>query len=140
MSLNLPKNKQIVLFDGVCNLCNASVNTIIKQDKNDVFRFASLQSDFGKKLINYLGIDTENTDSIILYQPNKAYFIKSDAALLIAKEFNGFWGLTQLFWIFPKDFRDTVYDFIAKKRYRWFGKKEQCMMPTKKLKHKFLDD
>jgi len=140
MSLNLPKNKQIVLFDGVCNLCNASVTTIIKHDKKDVFRFVSLQSEFGRKLINYLGIDSKNTDSIILYQPNKAYFIKSDAALLIAKEFGGFWILTQLFWVFPKGFRDAVYDFIAKNRYRWFGKKEQCMVPTKKLKHKFLDD
>ena len=85
--LDIPKNKKIVLFDGVCNLCNDSVIKIIKNDRKDVFRFASLQSELGEKLVEYLGIDTSKTDSIILYEPDKAYYVRSEAALRILREF-----------------------------------------------------
>ena len=136
---NLPKDKKIILFDGVCNLCNDSVLKVIKHDKNNAFVFTSLQSDIGKQIINHIKIDTSKTDSIILYEPNVSYDIKSTAALKIMKEFGGFWNLTQLFWIFPEPIRNIVYDYIAKNRYKWFGKKESCMIPTPELKSKFLE-
>ena len=136
---SLPKNKKIILFDGVCNLCNGSVIEVIKHDKNDNFRFVSLQSDLGKEICNYLKIDTSKTDSIILFEPTVAYYTKSTAALIIMNSFGGFWKTTQLFYVFPEFFRNWVYDFIAKNRYKWFGKKESCMIPTQELTAKFLD-
>ncbi len=136
---NLPKNKKIILFDGVCNLCNGSVLEVIKHDKKDEFRFVSLQSNIGKTICKHLQIDTTTTDSIILYEPNIAYYTKSTAALLVMKSFGGFWKTTQVFFLFPEFFRNWVYDFIAKNRYKWFGKKENCMIPTTPtLKAKFL--
>lgn len=134
----IPKNKKLILFDGVCNLCNDAVLKIIKHDKKDIFLFTALQSNIGKNVINELGIDSSKIDSIILYIPGENYFIKSEAALNIANEFRGFWKLFQIFKVFPLFFNDFLYDFIAKNRYRWFGRKEQCMIPTKKLNSKFL--
>ena len=136
---NLPKDKKIILFDGVCNLCNDSVLKVIKQDKNNVFMFTSLQSDIGKQIINHIKIDTSKIDSIILYEPGVSYDVKSTAALKIMKEFGGMWSLLQIFWIFPEPIRNIVYDYIAKNRYKWFGKKESCMIPTPELKAKFLE-
>ena len=87
--LNIPKDKKIILFDGVCNLCDSAVQLIIKHDTKDIFRFVALQSDLGQKIIKHLGIDTQKTDSIILYQPGLAYYYKSEAILEIAKDLNG---------------------------------------------------
>ena len=134
----IPKNKKLILFDGVCNLCNDAVLKIIKNDKKDIFLFTALQSNIGKNIINELGIDSSKIDSIILYIPGENYFIKSEAALNIANEFQGFWKLFQILKVFPLFFNDFFYDFIARNRYRWFGRKEQCMIPTKKLNSKFL--
>lgn len=136
--LNLPKDKKIILFDGVCNLCNTSVLKVIKLDNKNSFVFASLQSEIGKEILNYLKVDTSKTDSIILYEPNISYDVKSSAALKIMNDFGGLWKLTQVFWIFPRPIRDVVYDFIAKNRYKWFGKKDACMIPTPELTSKFL--
>ncbi|PWG05064.1 thiol-disulfide oxidoreductase DCC family protein [Polaribacter aquimarinus] len=135
----LPENKKIILFDGVCNLCNNSVLKVIKNDRKNTFLFTALQSDSGQKIINHLKINTSKIDSIILYEPGVSYDIKSTAALKVMNDFGGFWQLTQVFWIFPEGFRNLVYDFIAKNRYKWFGKKESCMLPTPELKAKFLD-
>lgn len=137
---NLPKNKKIILFDGVCNLCNDSVLKVIKYDKNDTFRFASLQSEIGIAIQEYLKLDPKNLDSIILFEPGIAYYHKSDAALKIMNTFGGFWKLTQIFTIFPESLRNIVYNYIAKNRYKWYGKKESCMIPTPELKAKFLDE
>ena len=137
--VDLPKDKKIILFDGVCNLCNDSVLKVIKYDKKNIFLFASLQSKKGLEIIKHLNIDTSLIDSIILYDPGVSFEIKSTAALKIMKEFNGFWSLTQVFMIIPENIRNIVYNYIAKKRYKWFGKKEQCMIPTPELKEKFLD-
>ena len=137
--MNLPENKKIILFDGVCNLCNGAVLKTIKYDKKNQFVFTALDSDTGKKILNHLKIDTTKVDSIILYEPNLAYYIKSSAALKVKNDFDGFWKLNNIFWIVPKPIRDMVYDFIAKNRYKWFGKKESCMIPTPELKAKFLD-
>lgn len=131
--------KKIILFDGVCNLCNSSVQFVIKRDKNDIFRFASLQSEAGQKLANERGINTSEIDSIILIEPQIAYYTKSDAALIIAKSLSGGWSFLGIFMGLPKGLRDTIYDWVARNRYQWFGKKDQCMIPTEADKGKFLD-
>jgi predicted DCC family thiol-disulfide oxidoreductase YuxK len=135
---SLPKDKKIVLFDGVCNLCNSSVQFIIAHDKKDVFRFVALQSDLGQEIMKYIGIDTKTTDSIILYQPGIAYYYKAAAVLEISKELGGFFYFISLFSFLPDSFCNSVYDYIAKNRYKWYGRKESCMMPTEDLKLKFL--
>jgi predicted DCC family thiol-disulfide oxidoreductase YuxK len=135
---SLPKDKKIVLFDGVCNLCNGFVDKIIAKDKNDVFRFASLQSDIGVEIQKHLQLNPEQLDSVILYEPGVAYYHKSQAALRILNEFGGAWKLMQVFRILPKFVNDAVYNFVAKYRYKWFGQKETCRMPTPEERAKFL--
>jgi predicted DCC family thiol-disulfide oxidoreductase YuxK len=135
---NLPKNKNIILFDGVCNLCDASVQFIIKHDTKDLFRFVALQSNLGIEIIKHIGIDAQNIDSIILYKPGIAYYYKSSAALEIAKDLGGFFSFGTVFKVIPEIFRNQIYDYIAKNRYKWYGKKESCMLPTAELKAKFL--
>jgi predicted DCC family thiol-disulfide oxidoreductase YuxK len=137
--LNLPQNKKIVLFDGVCNLCNWAVTFIISHDKKDLFRFVALQSDLGQSISKHIGIDTQKMDSIILYEPGIAYYIKSEAALEIAKDLSGGIAIFSIFKILPTAFKDSLYDYIAKNRYKWYGKKDKCMMPTVELKSKFLE-
>ena len=137
--LRLPTDKKIILFDGVCNLCNSSVIQVINRDKKNIFLFTALQSETGQKITENLGIDTTKVDSIILYEPNKAFYIKSAAALRIMKEFSGLWKLMQVFTILPNAFNNIFYDFIARNRYKWYGKKDSCMIPTPELKAKFLD-
>ncbi|PQJ74405.1 thiol-disulfide oxidoreductase DCC family protein [Polaribacter gangjinensis] len=136
--IDIPKDKKIILTDGVCNLCNGIVLKIIKYDKKNTFLFANLQSETGKELTKYLGIDTKKIDAIILYEPGISYEIKSSAALKIMEDFGGIWRLSFIIKIFPVGFRDFIYDIIAKNRYKWFGKKESCMMPTPEIKTKFL--
>ena len=134
----LPKDKKIILFDGVCNLCNASVQFVIKRDTKDVFRFVPLQSELGEKILNHIGINREPTDSMVLYEPGKAYFYKAEAALKITNELGGLYHLLNILQIFPKFISNSVYDYIAKNRYRWYGKQESCMIPTPELAAKFL--
>jgi predicted DCC family thiol-disulfide oxidoreductase YuxK len=136
---NLPQNKKIILFDGVCNLCNSAVQFVIKHDRDDVFRFVVLQSELGQEILEYIGIDSKNTDSIVLYEPGVAYYYKSDAALQIAKSLDGLFSVGIILKIIPTGIRNSLYDYIAKKRYKWYGKKESCMMPTPELKRKFLE-
>ena len=136
--INLPENKKIILFDGVCNLCDASVQFIIKHDKNDAFRFVAIQSELGQNIIKYLGIDTSKTDSIILYEPGIAYYFKAEAALNIAKELNSWHSILYVFIHVPNFIKNGIYDFIAKNRYQWYGKKEECMIPSKEILNKFL--
>ena len=135
---DLPKNKKIILFDGVCNLCEASVQFVIQYDKNDVFRFVALQSELGQKIILHIGIQDKNIDSIILYHPGFAYYYKSEAALQIAKNLGGFFHFGTFFKIIPTGLRNVLYDYVAKNRYKWYGKKERCMMPTAEIKAKFI--
>jgi len=131
-------DKPIILFDGVCNLCNAMVNFIIRQDKKNVFLFAALQSNAGKKLLEQYKIDWKANDSFVIIENEKAY-MKSNAALKLYNKLPWYWKWTQVFWIVPRFIRDGVYNFIARKRYRWFGKKEKCMIPTGEMKQKFLE-
>ena len=137
--MEFPKEKKIILFDCVCNLCNDSVIKVIKHDKKNIFLFTALQSDAGQKILKEIGIDTAEMDSVILYIPNKAYYKKSSAALRIMNEFGSSWKLTQVFRILPAAFNDFFYDIISRNRYKWFGKKESCMIPTPELEAKFLD-
>ena len=134
---NLPKDKKIILFDGVCNYCNDKINFIIKNDKQDVFRFVALQSETGQKIIKYLGIDS-SIDSIILYEPGYAYFIKAEAVFRIVKHLSSSVRLLLFFNFIPTSIKNVFYDFIAKNRYNWYGKKESCMMPTEEVKRKFI--
>jgi len=136
--MKLPEDKNIILFDGVCNLCNNAITFIIQRDPKDRFMYAPLQSEAGAFLLKKHNIDPEKTDSIILIKNGKAY-IKSTAALHIAKGLKGGWPVLAGFLIIPNLIRNAVYDYIAKNRYKWFGKKDACMIPTPALKAKFLD-
>ncbi|HXJ99311.1 MAG TPA: thiol-disulfide oxidoreductase DCC family protein [Gelidibacter sp.] len=138
MRINLDKNQKLILFDGVCNLCDASVQYVIKHDKNDVFRYTALQSEVGQFIIKKFNVDTSKTDSILLYSPENTIFYKSTAALKIASKLGFPRNLMAIFLIVPTFIRNFVYDFIAKNRYKWYGKKEECMIPTPELKSKFL--
>ena len=129
---------QIILFDGVCNLCNGVVKFIIKRDAKDTFRFAALQSETGQKLLAIHQLDFKHIDSIVLIK-NEEAFIKSTAALNIAKELSGIWKLAYYYIVIPKFIREAIYDVVARNRYSWFGKKDQCMIPTVELRKKFLD-
>ena len=137
-------NQPIILFDGVCNLCNASVQFIIERDPTAIFRFSALQSDFGQSILakNSLNTDLssqrhEGGDSVILVENGKVYD-RSTAALRIARQLSGVVKLLYVFIIVPRPIRDFVYKIIAKNRYRWFGKQDACWMPTKELKARFL--
>jgi len=128
----------IILFDGVCNLCASSVQFIIRNDPKQHFRFASQQSDIGKELLTKYHIDVNKTDSLVLIEKGKIYQ-KSTAALRIAKQLSLAWSLVYAFIIVPTFIRNPIYDFIAANRYKWFGKKEACWIPTPALKNLFLD-
>lgn len=127
------------MFDGVCNLCDSSVQYIIKHDKKDIFRFVSLQSNLGQEILKHIGINPFHTDSIVLYEPGISYYYKSTAALHIAKGLGGIFTFASVLTILPTGLRDAIYDYVAKNRYKWYGKKEACMIPTPELKSKFLE-
>jgi predicted DCC family thiol-disulfide oxidoreductase YuxK len=127
----------IILFDGVCNLCSVAVQWILGKDTQALFRFASLQSEIGQDLLKKHGIDAKKMNSIVLISDGKA-FTHSDAALEIAGKLDGFWQYLTIFTWIPRFLRDAVYNFVAANRYRFFGKKEECWLPTKKLKSRFL--
>ena len=135
---SLPKDKKIILFDGICNLCNTSVQFIIRHDKKDVFRFVSLQTILGQEILNHIGVDIKKIDSIVLYEPGIAYFLKSEAAFKIAYELNGLYKFSGFFSVLPIYITNLFYDYIVKNRYKWFGKKESYMLPTSELKSKFF--
>ncbi len=136
---NLPENKQIILFDGVCNLCNSSVQYVIKRDKNNRFMFLALQSNTAKKLLEQYDSSLLNADSIMLYSPKKGIYSKSTAALKIASQLTFPVNLLGVFLIVPKFIRHWFYDYVAKNRYKWYGKKEACMIPTPELKNRFIN-
>ncbi len=125
---------RIILFDGICNFCDASVQFIMKRD-NGAFKFASLQSDIGQELVTRHKL--QGIDSLVLIEEDKAY-TKSTAALRIAKRLKGLWSVLYIGIIIPKPLRDPLYDLFAKNRYRLFGKKEACMLPTKEERARFL--
>lgn len=121
----------------MCNLCNGFVNFLIDHDSKNQFRFAALQSEAGQQWLEKTGLKNSDLDSIVVIDDNKAY-VKSDAALRIAKKLKGAWPLLAGFRMLPKSVRDKMYDKVARNRYRWFGKREQCRVPTPELKERFL--
>ena len=132
------KEHPIILFDGVCNLCNGAVQFVIERDKNQRFRFASLQSKTGQEYQQKAGLSLDRMDTILLVENGQIYQ-KSTAALRIARHLNALWSVMYIFIIVPVFIRDGIYDFIARNRYRWFGKQDSCWMPTPDLKSLFLD-
>ncbi len=127
----------ILLFDGVCNLCNESVQFIIRKDKKGKIRFASLQSEFANQQLKQFDLEHEKLETLVLIKNGKAY-LRSDAALEVLRNLGGVWSLCYVFKIIPSFIRDAVYSWIAKNRYRWFGKQDECMVPTQELRERFL--
>lgn len=127
----------VLLFDGICNLCNASVQWVILRDKKGVFKFAAIQSEAGQTLLKQFGLHNQPIESVILIKDERIY-TKSDAALMASSLLGWPWSALRIFQIVPLDFRNAVYDWIAKNRYRWFGKQEQCMLPKPEWKNRFL--
>ncbi len=132
----------VILFDGVCNLCNSSVNFVIDRDRAGVYKFSALQSDEAKAYLAKAGItgevDDELLQSVVLFERGVLYK-KSTAALRIARQLDGPWPMLYAFMIVPRFIRDAVYDVIARNRYRWFGELEACRLPTPELRQRFLD-
>ncbi|MFA7447501.1 MAG: thiol-disulfide oxidoreductase DCC family protein [Weeksellaceae bacterium] len=132
------KSSKIVLFDGICNLCNSSVQLIIQNDSKNLFQFASLQSEFGQKFLQENNLPDDAFKSIVLIDGEK-FYTKSEAVLRIGKELKGIYKVLGIFLWVPKFIRDFVYDYIARNRYKWYGKRNSCWIPTAELKQKFLD-
>ena len=130
--------QSVVLFDGVCNLCTGSVQFIIRRDPVGRFRFASLQSEVGTQLARHHGLSAEVLHSVVLIEDGHAYE-RSQAALRIARRLSGGWQLLWSLRVVPRPIRDAVYDVVARNRYRWFGRKDSCMIPTPELRARFLD-
>lgn len=128
----------LILFDGVCNLCAWAVQFIIARDPRGVFRFASLQSPLGQKIMQEHGLAPGQLDSFVLVEEGVAY-TESTAALKVSKKLDGAWPLCYTAIILPRVVRDPVYRFIARNRYRWFGRKDACMIPTPELRARFLE-
>ena len=132
------RNTHIVLFDGVCNLCNRSVQFILKRDKKKKFLFASLQGKTGKEILQRFNLPPDYINSFILVENNRVY-THSTGSLRMLKLLGGGWKLLYGLIVVPKFIRDAVYNQVAKNRYKWFGKREECMIPTPELKERFLD-
>jgi len=129
--------RNIVLFDGICNLCNGLVRFIIKRDRTGKFKFASLQSEIGQHWLMKFGLAKNEFESFVLIRGDK-YYIKSDAALKMLRELGGIWIVFYFFILIPRPVRDLIYDLIAKSRYRIFGKRDVCLIPTPELRERFL--
>ena len=131
-------NNPIILFDGVCNLCNGAVQYVIKHDEKGIFKFASLQGEHGQQLLKQYNLPAAELNSFVLVKDGKA-FTKSTAALLVAKQLNGVVKSLYIFRFIPAFVRDAIYNFTARNRYRWFGRKDSCMIPSPELKARFLN-
>lgn len=132
------EQQKIILFDGVCNLCNGSIIFVLKREKEPIFKFASIQSEAGKELLKLCGLPS-NYNQAVVYIKNGNVYLGSTAALIIGQKLIFPWSiLSSLSLLIPKFVRDWVYNQIALNRYQWFGKKEVCMVPTESLKARFL--
>ncbi|MGI9237549.1 MAG: thiol-disulfide oxidoreductase DCC family protein [Woeseiaceae bacterium] len=138
--MNTEENSPIILFDGICNLCESSVHFVIRRDSTKRFRFAALQSAAARKTLTPFDYTCDHLSSVLLVSDGKLYR-KSRAALQITRHLDGAWPLMYyvFFWV-PRIIADPVYDFVGKRRYRWFGKKSECWIPNEELRARFLDD
>jgi len=127
----------ILLFDGVCNLCNGFVKEVITRDLKGVIRYASLQSEAGQQLLANINLEKFSMDTVVLVE-GKSFYTKSDVALRIFRHLGGGWSFLYYLSIIPRFIRDTIYDLIARNRYRWFGKKDSCMLPQPEWEDRFL--
>lgn len=130
--------KKVILFDGVCNLCNSSVNWIIDRDLKNQFQFSALQSAYGKTVVEKFQLHDDFMDTVLLVEGDKV-LQRSDAALQILRSLGGIYSLAVVFYIVPAFIRNAVYNWVARNRYRWFGKQETCRVPTPELQEKFLE-
>lgn len=130
--------KPIVLFDGLCNYCTGIINFIAKHDTRDRFLFSATQTEAGKKMLKTFLIENIATESVILIEPGKI-FIKSTAIFRIYSHLGGLISLLYILMMTPRFIRDAIYDLIARNRYKWFGKRDTCMVPDEKMKRKFLE-
>ncbi|MDB5251774.1 MAG: thiol-disulfide oxidoreductase family protein [Flaviaesturariibacter sp.] len=128
----------VILFDGVCNFCNGAINFVLRQDRRKRLRFAPLQSPAGQALLKQYGLDKNTFDSFVLIREGKVYR-KSTAALAVLNELPWYWKEAQVLRIVPRFLRDTIYDFIARNRYRWFGRRDACMVPTADMRARFIE-
>jgi len=135
--MQIPKDRPVILYDGICNLCNSSVRFILKHDTREKFLFSSLQSDASKKLLLHLNYKIIEMNSILLVE-NGQIHEKSDAVLKIASELRFPWKLTASFRVLPRKVRDSVYDFVARNRYGWFGKKDSCVYSVNTYENRFI--
>ncbi len=127
----------IILFDGICNFCNSAVNFVIKKDKKGIVKFTPLQSNAGQQLLQQYNLPTEEMSSFVFIDEGKAY-TRSTAAIKVCKYLSGLWPLCKVFIIVPKFIRDGLYNWIAKNRYKWFGERDACMIPTPEVRERFL--
>ena len=128
----------LILFDGVCNLCSALVQFVIRHDPAAKFRFAAIQSEIGRNIFQSHGLDPADLQTFVFITDGKM-FLRSDAAIEVVSRFGDAWRLLGLFRFVPKVLRDSTYSFIARNRYCWFGRKEVCMVPTAEIKERFLE-
>lgn len=131
-------NSPILLFDGHCNLCNNSIQFVLRHEKKAIIQFASLQSEIGTRLLQQHAINTKEIDSLVLID-NETVFVKSAAALRLTKHLKGLYPALIILLVVPAFIRDVVYDYVARNRYKWFGKTDSCMVPSPKFKNRFLD-
>ena len=128
----------ILVFDGVCNLCNGAIQFIIPRDPDGTLRFAPLQSDLGETVRESAGLSTDDLETVVLVDDGMAY-TKSDAAIRVGEHLGGPYRLLSLGRLLPRGLRDRIYDFVAEHRYDWFGKKDQCMIPDEDVSHRFIE-
>ena len=142
-ALGLTENKHqldnVVIFDGVCNLCARSVRFILDHEADQTLRFTPLQSPAGTRLMHDLGLDPEDASTFVLIADGKAY-VKSDAAIRLSRYFRRAWKPLGIIKIIPRQIRDWAYDVVARKRYRWFGRLDSCMVPTAELRARFIEE
>lgn len=130
-------NRHLVIFDGVCNFCNGSVNFIIKHDSQRIFSFTPMQSELAQQLINKYGITKVGVDTFLLIKNNQCY-VRTNAALEITKDLDGYWKWMRLFRIVPRPIRDFFYRLFARNRYALFGRTDACIVPSDEIKDRFL--
>lgn len=131
------RHERVIVFDGVCNWCNAWVNVMIEHDPHGKFKFGTLQSEEAQQILQDLQLPAKNFETFLLLEEG-CVFTKSSAALRIVRQLSGFWPFLYLFIVVPRPLRDAAYDFVARHRYKWMGKAETCRVPTPKERARFV--